>query len=347
MRSQLVQDVEKRSDAPEVNGLDVASLTEPGALEGRVALVTGSPSGIGAAIARTFAERGATVVVDSPSWVEAGEQLAANLPAASYAPADVTDPTEAARLVATTVERHGRLDVLANIGPTMIAPGGIDSITNHTWEAAFRTTVVGAWNVIRAAAPHLRAAGEGVIINISSPAAITRLGSSVPSAVCEVALNHLTALLTDALGPEIRVRAAVPVVDPGTGRLVGLLADSGAANQPHAGRTTLRCHATHDIEESLANASPPAAPRSIDAHDIRRHGGRTGRRRRNDPRFGWDSLTAAEFRVAEAVGTGLTNAQAAQRLFVSPYTVDYHLRQIFLKLGISSRVQLAALLTQR
>jgi DNA-binding CsgD family transcriptional regulator len=50
--------------------------------------------------------------------------------------------------------------------------------------------------------------------------------------------------------------------------------------------------------------------------------------------------------VAEAVGAGLTNAQAARRLFLSPYTVDYHLRQIFLKLGISSRVQLAAFLTQ-
>ncbi len=62
---------------------------------------------------------------------------------------------------------------------------------------------------------------------------------------------------------------------------------------------------------------------------------------KNEPRFGWESLTTAELRVAEAVGAGLTNTQAAQRLFVSPYTVDYHLRQIFLKLGISSRVQLA------
>ena len=51
--------------------------------------------------------------------------------------------------------------------------------------------------------------------------------------------------------------------------------------------------------------------------------------------------------MAEAVGTGLTNAQAAQRLFVSPYNVHYHLPQIFLKLGISSRVHLAAFLTQR
>ncbi len=328
-------------------GLDVASLTEPGTLERRVALVTGASSGIGSAIASSFAERGATVVVNSASWAEAGEQLAADLPVASYAPADVSVATEAARLVATTVERHGRLDVLAtNLGATVIEPRDLDSVTDHAWEAAFRTTVVGAWNVIRAAAPHLRAAGEGVIINIRSPAAITRTAWSLPYAVCEVALNHLTALLTDALGPEIRVRAAVPVADPDTGRLLGLVADSRAANQPQAVMTTLSRHAAHDIEEWLADASSPAAG-SIDADDIRRRGGRVGRRRRNDPRFGWESLTAAEFRVAEAVGTGLTNAQAARRLFVSPYTVDYHLRQIFLKLGIRSRVQLAALLRQR
>jgi ketoreductase RED2 len=329
-----------------VNGLDVASLTGPGALEHRVALVTGSSSGIGAAIASTFAEQGATVVVHSASWVEAGEQLAASLPAASYAPADVGDPTEAARLVATTVERHGRLDVLANnAGTTVIAPRHHDSITNQAWEAAFRASVVGAWNVIRAAAPHLRATGAGVIVNFSSTAPIPCTASSIPYVVCEVALKHLTALLADALGPEIRVRAAGQVADPDTGRLVGVVADSGAANQPHAVMTPLGRQAAHDIEEWLADAPSPAAPDSIDADHTPRRGGRIGRRRKNDPRFGWESLTAAELRVAEAVGTGLTNAQAAQRLFVSPYTVDYHLRQIFLKLGINSRVQLAAFLT--
>ena len=56
---------------------------------------------------------------------------------------------------------------------------------------------------------------------------------------------------------------------------------------------------------------------------------------------------AAELRVGEAVGAELTNARAAQRLFVSPYIVDYHLRHIFLKPGISSRVRLAAFLRQR
>src|ERR671912_1826467 len=67
----------------------------------------------------------------------------------------------------------------------------------------------------------------------------------------------------------------------------------------------------------LADASPRGTPASIDADDTRRRGARVGGRRRNDPGFGWESLTAAEFRVAEAVATGLTAAQAAQRLFVS------------------------------
>ena len=332
-----------------MKGLDVASLTGPGTLEGRVALVTGSSSGIGAAIAGTVAERGATVVVNSASWVEAGEQLAAKLPGASYAPADVSDPKEAARLVATTVERHGRLDVLVNnTGTTEVsARRDVGAATSDAWWHVLRSTVVGAWNVTRAAAPHLRATGEGVIINVSSTAAITPTGSSIPYAVSEAALKHLTALLATALGPEIRVRRAVPVGDPDTGRLIAVVTDSGAADASRAAMTLLSRHAARDMEECLADASSLPALDSIRPYRSRQRGGRTGRRRKNDPRFGRDSLTAAELRVAEAVGAGLTNAQAAQRLFVSPYTVDYHLRQIFRKLGISSRVQLSASLRQR
>lgn len=100
------------------------------------------------------------------------------------------------------------------------------------------------------------------------------------------------------------------------------------------------------IEECLADASSSATSASGEWCHTRR-APRTHRRGATDPRFGWESLTPAELRVAEAVGAGLTNAQAARRLFVSPHTVDYHLRQIFLKLGISSRVQLAAFLRQR
>jgi ketoreductase RED2 len=331
-----------------VNGLDVESLTGPGALGGRVALVTGSSSGIGAAIAGTFAERGATVVVNSASWAEAGERPVAGLPGAGYALADVGDSRQAARLVATTVERYGRLDIVVNDAGIAEVAGHADgdAATSDAWEPVLRVSVVGTWNVVRAAAPHLRATGDGVILNVSPITGGQPAGSSIPYAVCEAALDELTALFASALAPEIHVRSVAPVVDPETGRLVGVVAASCPADQSDAVMTPLGRHAAHDIEECLADASSSATSASGEWCHPRRRTPRTHRRGATDPRFGWDSLTPAELRVAQAVGAGLTNAQAARRLFVSPYTVDYHLRQIFLKLGISTRVQLAAFLTQ-
>ena len=181
-------------------------------LDGRVALVTGSSSGIGAAIATAFAERGATVVVNSVSSVKAGEQLASDLPDASYVQADVSEPDQAADLVATTVERHGRLDILVNNAGTteVIAHEDLDAATNEIWERLLRVNVLGAWNVIRAAAPHLRATGDGVVLNISSIAGVRPTGSSIPYAVSKAALNHLSLLLANTLGPEIRVHAVAP-----------------------------------------------------------------------------------------------------------------------------------------
>jgi DNA-binding CsgD family transcriptional regulator len=63
-------------------------------------------------------------------------------------------------------------------------------------------------------------------------------------------------------------------------------------------------------------------------------------------RFGWDSLTAAERRVADLVAQGCTNREAAAKLFLSWYTIDSHLRHIFAKLGVSSRVQLTRVATE-
>jgi DNA-binding CsgD family transcriptional regulator len=77
-------------------------------------------------------------------------------------------------------------------------------------------------------------------------------------------------------------------------------------------------------------------------------GTRGGRRRaRDDPRFGWASLTDAEHEVAKLVAEGLTNSQTGARLFLSHHTVDSHLRSIYRKLDIRSRVQLTKLVTER
>jgi ketoreductase RED2 len=330
-----------------VNGLDVESSIGSRPLDGRVALVTGSSSGIGASIAGTFAQRGATVVVNSASGAEAGERPGAEVPGAGCAVADVGDPAQAARLVATTVERYGRLDIVVN-------DAGITEVAGHAetgaarsdaWEPVLRVSVVGTWNVIRAAAPHLRATGDGVILNVSPIAGGWRAGSSIPYAVCQAALDELTALFASALAPEIHVRSVAPVLDPETGRLVGARAGSAPGDRSDTATHPRGRHAAQDVEECLADASS-SAPSALGEWGHTRRAPRTHRRGAKDPRFGWDSLTPAELRVAEAVAAGLTNAHAARRLFVSPHTVDYHLRQIYLKLGISSRVQLAAVLTQ-
>jgi len=183
-----------------------------GELGGRVALVTGSSSGIGAAIATALAGRGATVVVNSASSVEAGERLAAELPGASYVQADIGDPDQAESLVARAVECHGRLDILVNnAGVTaVIDHHDLEAVTEEVWDHILRVNLVGTWNVTRAAVPHLRASGEGVVVNITSLAGVRPVGSSIPYAVSKAALNHLTLLLANTLGPQIRVNAVAP-----------------------------------------------------------------------------------------------------------------------------------------
>ena len=73
-----------------------------------------------------------------------------------------------------------------------------------------------------------------------------------------------------------------------------------------------------------------------------RHWGRANR-----PDFGWDSLTDAERRIAELVAQGLSNREVASQLFLSAHTVAFHLRHIFWKLDISSRVQLARMVAEQ
>jgi ketoreductase RED2 len=104
----------------------------------RVALVTGSSSGIGAAVATAFTDLGARVVVNSVSSVAGGEQLAAKLADATYIQADVSDPADARRLVDATVERFGRIDILVNnAGTTTVIPHhDLDAVTTEMWSGS-------------------------------------------------------------------------------------------------------------------------------------------------------------------------------------------------------------------
>jgi ketoreductase RED2 len=187
-------------------------MSEHNDMKGLVALVTGSSSGIGTAVATRFAELGAGVVINSASSIAPGQQLADELPDAIYIQADVSDPAQAEHLIDAAVEHYGRLDILVNNAGTtaVIAHDDLDAATADIWEKILRVNVIGTWNVVRAAVPHLRASGDAVILNITSLAGVRPVGSSIPYATSKAALNHLTLLLANVLGPEIRVHAVAP-----------------------------------------------------------------------------------------------------------------------------------------
>jgi ketoreductase RED2 len=186
-------------------------------LDGKVALVTGSSSGIGAATARALSRKGATVVLNSSSSAQAGQALAAELGDATYVMADISDETQARELVEASARRNGRLDILVNnAGVTVKIPHReIDEVTGAVWAKILGVNLLGTWNVTAAAIPYLRAAardqqGGSVVVNVSSLAGIRPTGSSIPYGVSKAAVNHMTLMLANVLGPEIRVNAVAP-----------------------------------------------------------------------------------------------------------------------------------------
>jgi ketoreductase RED2 len=183
-----------------------------GAFDEKVAIVTGSSSGIGAATARQLAAEGARVVVNSSSSVDAGEALAAELGDAIYVQADVSDEEQAISLVRAAHDQWGRLDVVVNnAGWTTVIPhADLDAVTDEIFRRILDVNLFGTWYLTRAAMPSLKASGDGVVVNVTSLAGVRPVGSSLPYAVSKAALNHLTVLLANVSGPEVRVNAVAP-----------------------------------------------------------------------------------------------------------------------------------------
>jgi ketoreductase RED2 len=181
-------------------------------LQGKVAIVTGSASGIGEAVARSLAAEGASVVVNSSKSAAAGQAVADSLPRAIYVQADVADDAACVALAAAARAEFGRIDILVNnAGTTQVIPhADLGAATDEVWLRIFGVNVLGTWHMTRACVPALRESGDGAVINITSVAGLRPSGSSIPYAVSKAGLNHLTVLLANVLGPEIRVNAVAP-----------------------------------------------------------------------------------------------------------------------------------------
>ena len=178
----------------------------------KVAIVTGSSSGIGEETARRLSALGATVVVNSSSSVEAGEAVAASLPGiAAYVRADISNQDEAHGLIDSTVERFGRLDFLINNAgwTTEVPHHELDELTDEIFRKTFDVNVFGTWWLTKRAIPHLRNSDDPNIVNITSIAGVRPVGSSMAYSMTKAALNHMTLLLAKSYGP-IRVNAVAP-----------------------------------------------------------------------------------------------------------------------------------------
>jgi NAD(P)-dependent dehydrogenase (short-subunit alcohol dehydrogenase family) len=183
----------------------------------RVALITGSTSGIGAAIAHRLAADGFAVVLHSRASAEAGQAMAAVLPDAAYVQADLAVDADRARLIEAAVAHRGRLDVLVNNAGIswQIPHADLAAATPEVWEEMMNVNVIAPWRLITAAEPALRrAAAEAgrpaAIVNITSHAGVRPKGGSIPYAAGKAALNHVTKLLAVTLAPAIRVNAVAP-----------------------------------------------------------------------------------------------------------------------------------------
>ncbi len=184
----------------------------PGEFSKRVALVTGSSSGIGEAIARRLSALGASVVINSASSVEAGTRIATELgPDALYVQADIADKAAGERLLAATLARFGRLDILVNnAGWTTAVPHqDLDALTDEIFRKTFDVNVTGTWWLTKAAMPHLMQSEDGNVINITSIAGVRPVGSSIAYSMAKAALNQMTRLLAKSCGP-VRVNAVAP-----------------------------------------------------------------------------------------------------------------------------------------
>jgi 3-oxoacyl-[acyl-carrier protein] reductase len=183
-------------------------------LEGRRAVVTGGASGLGAAAAERLAGDGArVVVVDLPRQREAAEAVIRHCGAgrASFAAADVRDPSEIDAALAIAAERLGGLDAL-------VAAAGVEAPRGHTllrgdveqWRLVLDVNLTGAWLTARAAARHMvGGAAGGTIVTFASLAA--RRPTRGAYSVAKAGVWMLTRALAEELGPHgIRVNAVAP-----------------------------------------------------------------------------------------------------------------------------------------
>ena len=181
---------------------------------GRVVIVTGGSSGVGAAVCRTLAAQGASLLINYSRSPALAEQVVTQCKAlgaeALAVQGDVANHTDCEAIVEAARSTWGRVDALVNsAGTTQFVPmSNLDGVTAEDFQRVYGVNAVGPFQMARAAARHM--SEGGAIVNISSVAGQVGSGSSFPYVMSKAALNILTVALARVLAPRIRVNAVLP-----------------------------------------------------------------------------------------------------------------------------------------
>lgn len=182
------------------------------ALNGKVALVTGAASGIGAAIAEMYTAKGATVAVVDMK-LEAAQAQAAKLGGTSKAFAcDVSDPSSVSQAVADVMTEYGRIDILVNsAGIVALAPA--DELTVDAWNFTINVNLSGTFHMAQAVGSHMLAAGHGKIINLASQAGSVAIDQHAAYCASKFGVIGLTKVLAlEWAGRGVTVNSISPTI---------------------------------------------------------------------------------------------------------------------------------------
>jgi 3-oxoacyl-[acyl-carrier protein] reductase len=182
----------------------------------KVCVITGSSSGIGAASAILFAQRGWDVCVNYSKDPKPAEQVAATCrnhgADVLVERADVSDDAQCVSLAKRVKAHFGRCDTLVNNAGTtkFVDLKDLDGLDAADFQRIYAVNVVGPFQMVRALAPQLRDSPNAAVVNVSSIAALIGGGSSIAYIASKGALNALTLVLARVLGPRIRVNVVAP-----------------------------------------------------------------------------------------------------------------------------------------
>lgn len=182
----------------------------------KVAIVTGSATGVGAATAIMLAGRGCNVVINyTKSKAEAEDTAAACRVKGAETlvlQGDVSDDAACKAMAKAAAEKWGRIDYLVNnAARTKFNPyPNWEGVQKQDFLDIYAVNVVGPYQMVRAVEPYMRKLGSGAIVNDSSIGGVTGIASSIPYAASKAALNLMTKSLAHVLAPEIRINSVVP-----------------------------------------------------------------------------------------------------------------------------------------